>query len=717
MKSFFLRGKEEIIYEKQDLKEFCNENFGYVLSRSKHKSGYMNEFLTFDIETSTIIPPGFLEDMKKCLERPKAYMYVAQMCLGEKVIMLRTWDDVIKSMNYISDHYCLSSEKRMVVYVHMLSYELQFLKSFFKIEELFAKDIRKPLKFVWKNFEFRCSYFLTNMSLEKFCENSKKCTHPKLSGEDFDYSIMRTPQTELNEDELGYIFCDVKGLHECIEELMETENDNLSTIPMTSTGYVRRDCRRAVLKNKKNYFEWQKSKLNPQMYKLCRDIFRGGDTHASRFYSGMTLRDVGSRDLTSAYPFAMMTEYFPCGKMMNWNFALGGKEEFKYLLRNYCVMFRVQLYNLRLKKERCDPYLDIGHATKRCKIRGDNGRIIKAEMIEYAMTEIDWNIVNGLYDFDDFVVLECYYCKRGKISKEIQNVIWFYFGKKCELAGIEEKKYEYGRSKNKLNAIYGMFVSSIVHDEIILVNGEWKIEKNENIEKALDDYYGNRNNFLSYQQGIYVTAHVRKILQILREIPGNDSVYWDTDSLKMVNYYKYKRIFEKHNRRIKSLGLVYKNSRGKKFYMGLFEDEGTYSEFKTFGAKKYAYIKDGEFTIVVAGMGKKKGIQAIKEKSKKEKISVMDCFELGQTYENVGRTVAFYDDRIDIHEIEIDGVKIITGSSVGIVETTYTLGITNEYYELLFEKNYGLKTRNQLETYESISYYPYVDLTEVWNYA
>ena len=58
---------------------------------------------------------------------------------------------------------------------------------------------------------------------------------------DLDYKKLFTPNTLLTMSELGYCYNDVMGLYEAIIYLLK--EDTLVTIPLTSTGYVRRECR------------------------------------------------------------------------------------------------------------------------------------------------------------------------------------------------------------------------------------------------------------------------------------------------------------------------------------------------------------------------------------------------------------------------------------------------------------------------------------------
>ena len=125
----------------------------------------------------------------------------------------------------------------LVVYVHNLSYEFQFLKGIYSFfpDDVFAVASRKVVKAdMWGCFEFRCSYKLTNMSLKQFT-SKMMVKHQKLSGEEFDYGVKRYPWTELTDEELEYCINDVWGLVEAVNALMARDEDTLQTIPLTST--------------------------------------------------------------------------------------------------------------------------------------------------------------------------------------------------------------------------------------------------------------------------------------------------------------------------------------------------------------------------------------------------------------------------------------------------------------------------------------------------
>ena len=45
--------------------------------------------------------------------------------------------------------------------------------------------------------------------------------------------------------------------------------------------------------------------------------------------------------------------------------------------------------------------------------------------------------------------------------------------------------------------------------------------------------------------------------------------------------------------------------------IGIWDFEGVYDKFKTIGAKRYMYLKDGKYKLTVAGVDKKKAMEYI----------------------------------------------------------------------------------------------------------
>ena len=257
------------------------DDFPYLKYRQSNRiakkgTSYYNISCAFDIESTTI--DGIKDSHEKYVINPKGFMYHWQFCVIDTVCFGRTWEEFQTFISRLEDGLQLSDRKKLIVYVHNLSYEFQFTKDFISIESLFAKDKRKVMKCTTNGIEFRCSYFLSNMSLQKFCENSRLCTHYKMV-DTYDYKKIRTPQTPLTDEEMAYCYNDVRGLCQCVDTLLL--DDNILTIPLTNTGYVRREFRKAM-RTRQNRTQFEKIALNETEYTMLRKAFRGGNTHASR---------------------------------------------------------------------------------------------------------------------------------------------------------------------------------------------------------------------------------------------------------------------------------------------------------------------------------------------------------------------------------------------------------------------------------------------------
>lgn len=639
-----------------------------IVKSGKHKM-YQRHPMTFDIETSKIPTDdeGHYE----------AFMYIWQVCLEGNVVFGRRWEELQEFMKNVVNAYKLSEGERVVVYVHNLSFEFQFIQDYFKFVDVFAMASRSILTAKTAHLEFRCSYKLSNMSLAKFIENTPNTLHYK-GIDDLDYATVRTPDTQLTEVEYGYCFNDVKGLYECVMELLK--EDNIATIPLTSTGYVRRDCRNAMNKNKNNRKMFLRSRLTLLQYKLLRECFRGGNTASDRYLTNLILKIVGSYDLSSSYPFQMIAREYPLGK---WNYGvipdIKTLEEYN---SKYCTIARYTFKNIHLRDEKPIPYIP----QSKCLALGDdreiyNGRILHADFLTISMTNIDYDIVKEQYEYDEIAVEEFHYSRKGLLPKELRDTIMYYFEKKSELKGDEEHYYEYMKSKNKLNSIYGMTVTNILNTEIEYHDGEYTEKKmtEEEMQEALDKYYKNHRSFLNYSWGVFVTAYARRELEDGLNIAGLDTIYCDTDSVKFIG--NHDKEFEEYNERLnkecEEKGIRnYTEVNGKRFYMGIFDKEKGYDEFITLGAKKYAFLQNGRLGITVSGLSKKKGAEELERKGGLRR------FQRNEVFYNSGRTIAQYNSA-KVHDITVNGCTFSTASNLAIVDTTYTLGITDTMLDII----------------------------------
>lgn len=662
------------------VKAYNQEDFPYYRIKKSNPliqptKRYIEHLMTFDIETSTI---------EKTDGSFEGFMYHWQVCIDGYVCFGRTWKEFLtflRKMNRALKNY--DDKHKLLCYIHNFSYEFQFLYSWIKLQDVFAIDKRKPLKAVSKDFniEFRCSYLLSNMNLKKFIENTPNAHYFKGTG-DLDYKKVFTPKTPLTMSELGYCYNDVMGLYEAIIYLLK--EDTLESIPLTSTGYVRRECRNNMRKNKKNRKQFLDLKLDDKLYQLCKDAFRGGNTASNRYKTNFINYDVSSYDMSSAYPYAMISGLYPITPFQEETItSLDMLDDYN---NRYCTLAYYSFEKVKLKKGIPFPYIPYSKCIEfiapsyegifKGKEYCYNGRVLEADFIKIAMTNYDYQIFINQYDYDEdnVRVEEFYYSHKGFLPKELTDTVIEFFMLKSQLKGIREKDYEYMKSKNKLNSLYGMIVTDIIRQEN-LFNDQW--EKGEN--STLEEYYSKRNNFLTYQWGLFVTAICRTNLQKAIDKIGLDCVYIDTDSVKYCG--SHDEVFEQINQEMidwctKNDIINYVNVGNHKYFLGLYDKEKGYSEFITLGAKKYAFNQNKKIGITVAGLNKKSGAQELERKGG------LSNFKIGTEFFDSGRKTVYYNDDKK-HFLTVQGCQIENASNIALVNTTYTLGMTDVMLSIL----------------------------------
>ena len=235
-------------------------------------------FWTFDIETTTLIT-GLDKDKNPIRN---AIIWSGQFYNGVDYIQTRSLKDTIKQLKIIEDEN-RDNPYKVACFVHNLSYEFAFIKDFFNFENVLCTSPRKIISAETDQIVFRCSYMLSNQSLEMFLKNEG--VEEKYQKTTMDYQKERFPWTPLTPEEEEYCANDVIGLHKAISKRINNcHNEDINNLPLTSTGYVRKACRKAVTANKTNRFRFLKEKLDKETFEMVHAAFRGGNTHANRQY-------------------------------------------------------------------------------------------------------------------------------------------------------------------------------------------------------------------------------------------------------------------------------------------------------------------------------------------------------------------------------------------------------------------------------------------------
>lgn len=641
----------------------------------------------FDIETSRLDLP--IENGYK--QNSHSFMYVWQFQLEDVTIMGRTWEEFFGMCTRIRD--ALNLYKKdikantmpiLICWVHNLAYEWQFFQGIytFNNEDVFFRDQRKP---IWCRLhdciEMRCSYMQTNMSLAHLTKQMG--VEEKLSGDIFDYSKMRYPWTELTDYEKEYCVRDVRSLVQSMKLRMTKDGDTLQTLPLTSTGYVRRDCKEAI---KPLYYDIRDMKPNYLQYRLLRDAFRGGNTHANRKYVGKILGNVASYDMTSCYPAQQLTKKFPM-KPFKWlDNNLNMERIAKFIGLGYAVVARYRFEGLKIKEKIPIPYLALARTNSADFIGGiDNGRILYAGICECALTEIDLEIVLKQYTFEKVYVLSAMAARKDYLPASYRKVIQKYYELKTTLKGTSdpEEAYIYAKSKEKLNSVYGMSCQDPLHAKILYDDGNYTVQDLNKIGSDEDRKQALTGAAFPYQWGVYVTAYARQALQEAIDIIGFDRmVYCDTDSVKMIGTVDLSEINKKREKLADRQGAVAIDRKGTPHYMGVFEYEGTYDKFITQGAKRYAYIIGGKMGITVSGVSKKvnpeTGVPIACEELKDLKN-----FKDGMIWRESAGSLSVYNDDDNFYYPVDDGRGVMITPNIAILPNTYQMGFSKDYTALL----------------------------------
>ena len=572
-------------------------------------------------------------------------------------VLFREWPEYIEFMENITKILELSTSRILPCYVHNLSWEFQWMRSYFAWSSIFARKVREPMKALTTNgIEFRCSYVLSGMSLDMTAKNLTKHKINKKVG-DLDYDLLYSPLSVLDEKALNYCIYDVLIVMAYIDEELEQWGD-ITKIPMTNTGKVRRHCKEKCLgqtnyrfksKNKYKEFIHNLYITGPDEYAVLEAGFQGGFTHASCLKSGKTYTTVKedlkkhknwklvdkvlSKDFTSSYPAVICSKKgYPMGKGQK--ILIHSIKDWLKFADTHCIIGNIRFKHLVSKLDHehylsaSKAYLPDGKSLDKAskediikyEIEYDNGRIIRTEYAETVLTEYDLMDFINAYDFDEVEIGNCYIYNKGYLPKEIIECVLDFYYDKTTLKDVtsEDGSVErmYLHKKGMLNSIYGDFVTSIINYNIEYTN-DWidtekmmtQAEKLNFICESLQDYNDKKTRYNFWPWGIYCTSLARHNLWSAIFELGEDYLYADTDSVKYINPEKHEDYFNNYNKNIEAelkamcahYGIDFnkcnpKTVKDKYKLLGVWDDDGEYIRFKTLGSKRYLveYIEDGE---------------------------------------------------------------------------------------------------------------------------
>lgn len=604
----------------------------------------------FDIETTSFYKDGdsylSYEQYRKLgvkLEKCSC-MYVWQFGINGYCIIGRTWDEFTDMMQVVSETLGLSEDRRLIVYVHNLSYEFQFIRQRFTWNKVFSIDLRKPIYAITDTgIEFRCSYLLSGYSLAKLGGQLTKYKCEKMVG-DLDYLLLRHSGTPLTEKEIGYCLNDIKVVMCYIQEMIERYK-GITRLPITKTGFVRKYCRKHCLystdEDGKTVQNWDYINTVHDLnisgadeFNSLQRAFSGGFTHANANHTDDIVENVSSYDFTSSYPYVMVSEKFPMSSGVH--VQVKSRKQFDYLISQYCCIFDIEFTKIMSSQVQDTP-ISVSKCFYKENVVENNGRVFSADRIVTTITNVDYNVYKMFYTWETEKVVDMWCYRKEYLPTEFVKSILGLYANKTTLKGVKGKEVEYLNSKEMLNSCYGMCVTNPLRDEFTY-NGDWDVSHltADKINETLQKYNDSRNRFLFYPWGVFVTAYARRNLFTGIYECGDDYIYSDTDSVKLKNGDAHKQYFNEYNDMVQyklRCAAKYHNIdfelfepktiKGVNKLLGVWDYEGLYTRFKTLGAKRYMFEEEQALTVngvdypvslTVSGVNKKSAIPWLLEK-------------------------------------------------------------------------------------------------------
>ena len=657
-------------------------------------------------------------------------MYIWMFSINDLVVYGRTWQEFSHFLNLLSAW----DSNRKIVFIHNAGFEMEFLRNILTIDDVFARKPHHPLYFTSEDYEFRCSYMLTNMKLEKLTKNFNLPVSKK-SG-DLDYDKLRHNETQLTDEELGYCENDCLVVYELIKTFLKTYKYP-HRIPLTQTGIVRKEVKKKFYNDSKQYkLVHVLSPRTIEEWEREQRVTAGGYTHANALWVDEVVEDVYSWDETSAYPFMMLLPLYAIGKWREVDWITRWEQ---CQTDRYCYILEIEVYDFESKY--FNTFISKSKTIECDKVVMDNGRIKEADYIKMTVLDPDMDIIMKTLkprhgDKLKYKINRAWSSVKGSLPKKyIEFVLQLYF-EKTAYKGITEFEEVYARAKQMLNSLFGMALTSYLSADITFDNlTGWDIddysdeEDGESIilQKLNEFYHYHKNDegkevepksFLPAIWGAQITANARNRIENMIIKMDRDVVYVDTDSIKFVNKDNIK-FFIEDNERAREQGekalislhidpskLAPEDPHGVERVLGAWDDESEhesgvcYSEFKTLGAKRYAFkklLKDGseETGITVAGVSKKTGVHALrKDIDNLSKGLVFDYNTSGKLQ------IKYNQNQPAITFKDYKGVESTVDDRIGVclIPTTYSLTIQDtweRYYQQLQEQYIRLNILNR----------------------
>ena len=586
-------GKNYRIYD--DFDEFEQDWPQKVEIYRDKKRKYMMLGCGFDIETTLV--------------NRHSFMYHGQVCVGDQIYLFRHWICFELFMERLNK-YCKKHECNIICWVANLGYEFSYICRRIKINKVFAKEERHPITVNSGRVQFRdCLTVAGQGGLANLAKNF--CTTRKLKG-DLDYSVTRNSTSKLSKKEVAYCINDVAILSEWADYCHNRWIKNgVGHIPLTITGICREEVKKAagsrIDKIRKLVHDCY-PKTKEQYDYMMLWLFRGGYTHANIYHVSCTVDNVVGVDFTSSYPAVMMHFKYPISPFVETTISTDGRliDDVRITEQSdtFACWMIVELYGIEAKTlhsiESKHKIIEEYHASY------DNGRLMSADYIRVALTEVDYRIYTMFYRWEKMHIVQAHLARKGALPDYLIKPLMDAYQTKTRLKRTgQDGTVEYKNAKTMVNSFYGMTVTRLSFTDWtfdLSAKGLWR-----EVDSKRPYWHMIKDQILLPQWGIWITAYAREsLLEIVHEMDPdrdhNNVLYCDTDSIYFVDSERCRDIIERYN-----MLCYYVNRQFPPEFddIGCFDyiDNGKRYRFKTLGAKRYIKLDgEGHTTVTVAGL-------------------------------------------------------------------------------------------------------------------
>lgn len=685
-----------------------NTSWKKVYWKKKSKKYICKQYVCLDTETS------WNHDELE----PVCWIYQWAFTFCNSIRYGRTPEELIEVLKDMVDFYKLGEDRTIYIYIHNLPYDFSYLclylhDAFGDPDNLLASDNHKPFLIHYEcGLEFRCSYKLSNDSLERW-GHKLGIKHPKMVGA-IDYQAIHHQWSKLTRDDWRYMWTDCIAMDESIKRQLLLYNDTIDTVPITSTGYPRREIFREYnsyndkkhRKKNKERIKFKDTALDVESYLACYNNFSGGITHGNRFYRGITLKakdgkSIRHRDFRSHYPTQQHKD-MPMSKLVHFTDRVKFEDLAKYADTHW-ILCRVVLEDVRLRSKKITlPYLQTAHVlyhhTQGMRVLDDNGRICAFKgQSELWLEYNELKLVLEQYKYAYILIKETYAAMKGPLPAWMIDTLDARFkgksdkSKAVKLAkdadappeDILQLELDLMKDKNGLNGIYGVSATNPVRVTVTLEGDTWKTIKpsEDDIEKKLEGYYKSYKHCMRYQWGVATTILARlQLLEVYKIIGAENFIYCDTDSMFYYSTPEIEKRLDEYNEACR----VWAMERGAYITMedgtvvnyNAFTDEGEdITQFRFLHSKCYAYTyiheKKEVLKCVIAG------VPAYDKEShtfRESELGSIDELKKGKVFTKCGGTKSMY---LEAGQIYTTAAGDSTGGGCIITKTTKTLNDEN----------------------------------------